>query len=135
MTIIDVARQARARGMTYGQYMAAGMAPEPPPEPVIKPEPQKPEVIAPRYCGYCGKELPPGAPADKKYCSPECLREAMRIYEWEKRHGKSMPKERVCQNCGKPIDNSVSYRVRYCSGMCRYTYNNKKLLPGKRGAV
>ena len=132
MTIIDIARKARAHGMTYGQYVAAGLALEPP-EPPKKPK--KPEVIAPRCCGYCGKELPPGAMPYNIYCSRECGREATRKREWEQRHGKSMPQARVCQNCKKPIDNSVSYRVKYCSGKCRSAYNGMKYVQRQISAI
>ena len=136
----------RARGMSYGEYVAAAYypvvileelpggeqverwaslphaqgAPEMPAEPRRRPE-KKPVSKAPgRKCAVCGAELKPN---QRKFCSDECkTKEGKRRY-YERNRYKYVAAERSdkpCAVCGNLMTGAIRGK-KYCSEACRRT--------------
>lgn len=135
--------QARARGMSYGQYVGAVYYPvviveELPdggriersaavPEIVRAVEPmaqiekpaKKPVSVKPgRKCVICGNEL---GRFQRKYCSDDCSRKAAKVqYDAKGRKpyvSTAIREDRPCAMCGKMMI-QVTQQKRYCSAAC-----------------
>ena len=72
-----------------------------------------------KTCELCGKEYIPysiGLYDDSKYCSMECLWEAL----------KTEPKSFVCENCGVTFfRNNTNHEYRFCSKHCSLSYKGR----------
>ena len=135
--------QARARGMSYGQYVAACYYPVVivevlPDGGEIQRTAAVPEAVAPveavqvaqkvrkkpvvkkagRKCVICGGEL---GPYQRKYCSDDCSRKAVkeRYDSKERKPYVSTAKraDRACAVCGKLMVQVVAQK-KYCSAEC-----------------
>lgn len=142
-SIAPVNAQARARGMSYGEYVAAvyypvvivevlpdggeiqrtAAVPEAavPVEAVqVAQEPRKKPVAKKegRKCVICGGEL---GPYQRKYCSDECSRKAVKErYDSKERKpyvSTAKREDRACAVCGKLMVQVVGNK-KYCSAEC-----------------
>lgn len=142
-SIAPVNAEARARGMSYGQYVGAVYYP------VVIVEVQAdgkenrrtaavPEAVAPaeavqvaqkvrkkpvvkkagRKCVICGREL---GPYQRKYCSDDCSRKAVKErYDSKERKpyvSTAKREDRPCAVCGKLMVQVVAQK-KYCSAAC-----------------
>lgn len=118
--ITAVNEAARARGLSYGQYVLRNEEPVPSPEP----PPEVEEEM--RTCLWCGTEFPvpeDRRAKDKKYCCKACQNHATNQKAKEARQARKKPL--VCPECGAEFVQENG-RQKFCSAACRRKDNNRK---------
>lgn len=112
MTISEIARLARAAGMSYGEYAQAHAAE------LAEREKEDVKRRGAKPCAVCGKLfVPPNS--RYKYCSDTCSMEARlkrNLEYWHKNHDE----DKFCAICGKQIYHGKN---KYCSPPCRIAGN------------
>ena len=83
-------------------------------------------LVEPRYCLNCGKEIPRGKlkPYDykqKKFCNRSCAA----TYNNKKfiKRQRTTEKLKYCLNCNKELKNK---QIKYCSTKCQFDYQQKQ---------
>lgn len=95
-------------------------------------------------CQQCGSDLPLSAPANQKFCSPQCRTAAYQVFRsqsladrYEQRRQERLDAKAgraPCIECGEAIAASRSALAKFCSSTCQSRAYSRRLAQEARAA-
>ena len=82
------------------------------------------EEIGDRLCEECGININHKR-RQAKYCSKKCSDKKYNATTREK-PPKKLPKDRVCENCGKPVPKNADAKKKHCSEQCSQNASSRR---------